>query len=113
MTNNICTLNVKGLNNKLKRNQLFTYLKQQHFSICSLQETHLPSNNNQTYEDEWGGKAFFTGTSTNSAGVFILINPTITHSILKYEDIVPGRLQAIEISIENKNVYYFKRLWTK
>ena len=104
MTNNICTLNVKGLNNKLKRDQLLTYLKQQHVSICLLQETHLPSNNKHTYGDEWGVKAFVSGTSSNSAGVCILINPTITHSILKYEDIVPGRLQAIEISIENKNV---------
>ena len=54
MTNNICTFNVKGLNNKLKRSQVFTYLKQQQFSVCLLQETHLPSNNKHIYEDEWG-----------------------------------------------------------
>ena len=104
MTNNICTLNVKGLNNKLKRNQLFTYLKQQQISVCLLQETHLPSNNKHIYEDEWGGQAFFSGISSNSAGVCILINPTITPTIIQYEDIVPGRLQAMEINIENKNV---------
>ena len=106
MTNNICTLNVKGLNNKLKRNQLFTYLKQQQFSVCLLQETHLPSNNEHIYEDEWGGNAFFSGTSSNSAGVCILISPTIAHTILQYEDIVPGRLQSMEIIIENKNITF-------
>ena len=58
MTNNICTLNVKGINNKLKRTHLFTYMKQQNFSICFLQETYLPFTNKNVYEDEWGGKAF-------------------------------------------------------
>ena len=61
-----------------------------------MQETHLPSNNKHIYEDEWGGKAFFRGTSSNSAGVCILISPTVTHTILQYKDIVPGRLQAME-----------------
>ena len=60
MANNICTFNVKGLNNKTKRNQIFTYLKQQHFSICLLQETHLMSKNKNIYEDEWGGAGFFS-----------------------------------------------------
>ena len=82
MANNICTLNVKGLNNKFKREKIFTYLKQQQFSVCLLQETHLPSNNKITYQDEWGGKSFFSGTSSNSAGGCILINPTVHHVLL-------------------------------
>ena len=104
MTNNICTLNVKGLNNKIKREKVFTYLEQENFSVCLLQETHLPLKNKNAYENEWGGKCFFSGTSSNSAGVCILINPTVHHVILEYEDIVPGLIQAIEISIENKVV---------
>ena len=62
MHSNICTFNVKGLNNKIKRNQVFTYLKQQQFSICLLQETHLTTNNKNIYEVEWGGISFFSGT---------------------------------------------------
>ena len=74
MNYNICTFNVKGINNKIKRNQIFTYLKQQKYSVCLLQETHLLSKNKSIYEDEWGGATFFSGSSSNSAGVDILIN---------------------------------------
>ena len=104
MDNNICTFNVKGINNKTKRNQIFTCLKQQQFSICLLQETHLSFKNKSIYEDEWGGAGYFSGSSSNSAGVCILINPSVDSSILNYEDIVPGRLQALEMNIDNKTV---------
>lgn len=80
---------LKCLNNKFKREKIFTYLKQQQFSVCLLKETHLPSNNKSTCEDELGGIRYFS---------------SVHHVILDYEDIVPGRLQAINISIENKVV---------
>ena len=102
MHSNICTFNVKGLNNKIKRNQVFTYLKQQQFSICLLQETHLLSKNNSIYENEWGGAGFISGSSSNSTGVCILINPSVDICILNYEIIISGRLQVLEINIDNK-----------
>ena len=49
METSICSLNVRGLGNKLKRDQVFHWLKEQNKSIYLLQETHLIAQD----KDRW------------------------------------------------------------
>ena len=69
MSINICTFNVKGLNDSSKRKQLFHWLKSNKYSICLLQEIHCQEQTYNIWEKEWGGDIFLSGNSRNSTGV--------------------------------------------
>ena len=73
----ICSNNVRGLGNKCKREQIFAWLRQNKYAICLLQET-------------------------NSEGIGILINPSISYTIQNVQEIVTGRIQVLDIFINEK-----------
>ena len=104
MDTRLCTINVRGLGNKTKRDQIFQWLKVHKYEICLLQETHLTSSNETIWKNEWKGPCYFSGNSSNKAGVCILVDPNLNCNIIQHTDIVPGRLQALEISINEKEV---------
>jgi len=102
MSLKINSFNVRGLGNKTKRDQVFQWLKNESMDIYLLQETHSSSKDVKDWKHQWGGEAFFSGRSSNSQGVAILLNPKCTHVIQKYTEIIEGKLQAIEIMIDEK-----------
>ena len=51
-----------------------------------------------------GQKLFFSGKSTNSEGVGILLNPNISCEIPDHIELVSRRLQALEMKIQEKLV---------
>jgi hypothetical protein len=57
----LCTLNVKGLNNKDKRIKIFKWLDEKKYSICLIQESHLTHTLAQTLKDEWDGEIYLSG----------------------------------------------------
>ena len=96
--------NVRGIGSAIKREQIFAWLKDKKFDICLLQETHSVEENRELWEREWGKYCFFSGKSTNSEGVGILLNPNLSCEILDHIELVSGRLQALEIKIQEKLV---------
>ena len=100
----ICSLNVRGLGNKQKRDQVFHWLRQQSASVYFLQETHLNKDSEQDWLTEWGQEAFFSGSKTNSEGICILFDKSFTFELTKYIDLVPGRLQVVKIKHEEKEL---------
>ena len=104
MSIDLCSLNVRGLGNKLKREQVFHWLKEQAFDIYCLQETHLPSSLKDQIKMEWGFDVLLSGKSRNSEGVCILFNSTVKFSIINYIDIIEGRLQAVDIQYNDTNI---------
>ena len=100
----ISSLNVRGLRNKEKREKIFTWLKDQSLSIIFLQETHSSNEIMNIWEKQWGSKAYFSGNSSQSKGVAILINNNFNYNIIEYRDLMPGRLQTLEIEINDKNL---------
>jgi exonuclease III len=67
-----------------------------------LQESHSTVDLCETWYKEWGMNAFFSGNSSNSAGVAILLKKNDSFSILNHTEIVIGRLQALFIEMNNK-----------
>ena len=59
MDRTIYTVNVRGIGNKQKRNEVFQWLKFKNVDICLLQETHLQACKNHIWEKEWGGQSFY------------------------------------------------------
>src|SRR6266542_4327615 len=43
---NLCTLNIRGLNDSMKQTQLLNYAESQHYDIIGLTETHFTTYNN-------------------------------------------------------------------
>ena len=69
-----------------------------------LQETHSGVNTHDLWKHEWGNDTFWSGTSNNSEGIGILINPTVSYIIQKYSELIPGRMQILEIIINDKEI---------
>ena len=104
MSITLCSYNVRGIGSAIKREQIFAWFKDKKFDICLLQETHSVEENRELWEREWGKYCFFSGKSTNSEGVGILLNPNLSCEILDHIELVSGRLQALEIKIQEKFV---------
>ena len=101
---NICTLNVRGLGSKQKRNQVFQWLKNRNVSICLLQETHITNHQESNIKVEWGDHFFLSGSSNNSQGIGIFINPNLVFKFISHTNIVNGRLQALHLQIDEKDI---------
>ena len=104
MAVNACSFNVRGLGNKLKLNQMLTWLKTQSYNICLLQETHLTKEHIEHIKKEWDGEIYLSGTKTNAEGVCILFSSNISVKVLKHEEIVTGRFQSIDVIINEKEM---------
>ncbi|MES9884044.1 MAG: reverse transcriptase domain-containing protein [Sedimenticola sp.] len=96
-------MNVRGLGAKSKRTQIFQWFKDNSYDICFLQETHTTLNTANEWESEWGSDAIFSGNSSNSEGVGILFNSRLAYTIHSIMDVIPGRIQAVNLEINNKN----------
>ena len=71
----MCSFNTRGIRDILKRRKLFHYLHRHNFDVIFLQETHSLTHDSRRWENEWGGKTFFSHGSNQSRGVATLLNP--------------------------------------
>lgn len=70
----VITLNVKGLNNPVKRKAILSYLEHSEASICLLQETHLLPKDRHRLKSRAFPRQYFSSTSDKKAGVAILMS---------------------------------------
>ncbi len=93
----IATFNCRGLAGHKKRNEVFTWLKDKHFHLILLQETHSTETVEKLWMEEWGSKIIFNHGSSNSRGVCILISRALDCDIVETKSIVGGRLQLVTV----------------
>ena len=79
-------------------------LKKKQYSICLLQETHSGDGTYSVWEMEWGNDSYFSGMKTNSEGTAILINSNFAYTIRQYKEILVGRIQALELTVNDKEL---------
>ena len=119
------SLNVRGLNKSIKRRTVFRWLHKQNHHIIFLQESYCSKDLEPIWENEWGGKAFFSHGTNHSKGVITLINPSVNCKVVKVISDIQGRFIILKLSLEEKvivlvNIYapndvaqqvaFFKRL---
>lgn len=77
----ICTWNIKGVHNPVKRRKILTFLKRSDIDIALLQETHL--NNEEHLKLQQGGFAqvFFSSFTSRSRGVAVLVKKNLHFSV--------------------------------
>ena len=88
--------------NKIKRSQVFEWLRDNKFAICLLQETHISKNMFSQCKNDWKGECVFSGNFTNKEGVAILFNSQCNVNIIKIHEVSVGRILGLDITIDNK-----------
>ena len=102
------SINVRGLRNKRKRNQIFQFLKQKEYDIIFVQESHGTQEIESIWKNEWGADITFSNFSSRARGVMTMFGKGI--ELLCHTNDDQGRLDINEIRIENEvytliNVY--------
>lgn len=78
------SLNAKGMNTWIKRQNLWSYLQQVKSGITFLQDTHLKNNHVSYLRRGWVGQVFHSQFSTKARGTAILIHTTHTYIHTRY-----------------------------
>ena len=73
----IITLNVNGLNVRIKRHRLAEWIQEQDLYICCLQETHFRTRDTYRLKVRGWKKIFHANGNQKKAGVAILISDKI------------------------------------
>ena len=100
----VATFNVRGLQNRNKRREVFIWIKRQKVDIAFLQETHNIKKTDHLWRSEWGGKAWFAGGDSRNRGVGILINRDLDGKILEVDRDINGRYIVVKWEY-NKKIY--------
>ena len=104
ITLSVLSININGMSEEKKRNNLFDILKNKNIDITLIQETHSTENLINKWEKKWLGKSFRnSGIVAKSSGVAILIKKDLninTSTILQDKE---GRILSLNFSIEKKN----------
>ena len=96
----ICSLNVRGLSNPLKRRETFRWLKMKKYGIFFLQEVHCTKEKESLWTSEWGFTAFFSSFSSARARVCILFNNNFQFEIIRQFSDQEGRYIIIDMKID-------------
>ena len=98
------SLNVRGINNFIKRQKLFTWFKKSKADIIFIQETYSSEENEKQWINEWGGHITFSHGTKHSKGSAILIKKGRDISIVDAENDLAGRYNYLELDVEGTHV---------
>ena len=85
----ICSSNISGLSNPVKRREIFGWLRNKKYSIYFLQEVHSTKDTESFWLAEWGYKGILSNQSSSRAGACILFNNNFAFEI-KYISLWPS-----------------------
>ena len=103
----LATFNTKGLGDFKKRRRVFTWLRDNKFSIIFLQETHVTKETSHFWQNEWGYNALFSGNNSQSAGIGILFRSDFPVKIISHKEIIIGRMQLAQVEINDHQYNLF------
>ena len=100
----IVTMNVKGLQNDQKRQEIFQYCKKLNYDIIMMQETHSTVKDEFKFRTEWKGEIIFAHGSSQARGSAILFSNKIDAKITKSTTCLDGRYVIADIKIDEKEL---------
>ena len=100
------SLNVRGLNNSIKRHAIFNWIKSKNIDIFMLQECYCVKEESSTWEEEWGGKCFFSYGSKHSKGTMIIFKPGLDIDVISTKLDTDGRYIIINLEIQGKSFFF-------
>lgn len=99
---NIASLNVNGARDSKKGAEIYEFVKQKHFDVVLLQETHSDIQNEVNWAMEWDGLSVLSHNNSLSAGVAILFSKKFTPFSYEVDEIIKGRILKIRAVVENQ-----------
>lgn len=97
----IMSVNIRGINDRQKRRNVFRYLKTNKIDVCLLQETYSSPEIERIWKNEWGGSVYFGHGTRHSRGVMMLVRPGFDANVTDiYTDNI-GRLMIAEVCIQD------------
>ena len=102
----VLSCNVKGLAEKIKRKQVFNYLKQKWSDVVFMQETHTCKSQQKVWKSAWRGTTIFSHGESNARGMAILFSQDLNAHILWTKTDSMGRYVFVKAKID-ETVYMF------
>ena len=96
----VISLNVRGLQEVVKRRAIFDFYRTRADILC-LQETHSTCKDETVWTNEWGGKAIFSHGNSQSRGTAILVKKGIHCNMTKVSADKDGRWNIVKIEYHN------------
>jgi exonuclease III len=97
----IVSLNTRGLNDKLKRRDIFKRLKEQNVQIACLQDVHINDKMKNYVQNEWGLTSIISHYTSNARGVAVLFNNNFEYEIHRSKCDPNGNYVIIDLTLEN------------
>ena len=96
----VINLNVRSINNNIKKRKVFRFLKKQKADVYLIQESHCQKNKEFLWESEWGNKCYFSNGTSQSSGVAILLNKGCNSGVEEVRRDMNGRFFQLKLEIE-------------
>ena len=104
------SLNVRGINNKIKRRGVFEWATCKDIDILMLQECYCSKSNVTEWSDEWKGKFIFSHGSKHSRGTIVLFRKGFDMEIVTR---IVTRIYNSKINNSRGNFYLNQSLCSK
>ena len=89
---------------KIKRKDVFTYLREKNYSIYCIQDTHFTEDKEFLFRNEWGYECYFNSYKSNSRGVAVLFNNNFEFKVIKEKKDLTGNFLALDLEIEGEKL---------
>ena len=106
----ILSFNVRGLNDEMKRCDVFSYLQTQKNDIYCIQDTHCTSKSEFNFRKNWGSKVYHSYGTSRSRGVAIMFGQNIDSKVLnvvtdRVGNYIIMHMQVLETEFCIVNIY--------
>lgn len=98
------SLNVRGINNKIKRRLVFKQFRKLNADIICLQETYCSDDKERFWSTEWGARAIYANGESNARGVAILFRRNFSCQILRIDRDPKGRFLIATIKTHGREI---------
>ena len=99
------TINIRGLNERKKRRNVFRWIKRHKIDVCLVQETYSSPEVENIWSNEWGRQIIFSHGTNHGRGVMILIRPKFEMEVLNTFRDDMGRMLFLDTKVQDT---YFK-----
>ncbi len=89
---------------KLKRTDIFNWVKKKKLDICVLVDTHCTPDLEKRWKNEWGYEAYFASVASNSRGVAIVLQNTFEFKVNKYKAVLDNDALILDIVIRSMHI---------
>lgn len=100
----IISVNCQGLNDNLKRRDVFQYFRHQNCSTLCLIDTYFTLDMEQTVRVEWGYETYYSSFALNSRGIAIMFTNNFEFKVHEQLSDNYGNYLVLDISIEGKRI---------